>query len=167
MDLAEPFLRAALTVVFVIALARINGLRSFSKMSSFDFVLTIAMGSLVASTIQDTSAPLSTGFAAIAAVFLTQAVIAVLRKRHARFRQATDNTPLLLMQGPRILHDNLRAGRITEEDLFSKLRAANVTRLEQVRAVVLETTGDVSVLHDEGPDRTLPEEVLQGVRRQA
>lgn len=42
---------------------------------------------------------------------------------------------------------NLRRANMTETDLRPKLCAANVTRLEQVRAVAVESTGDVSVLH--------------------
>jgi uncharacterized membrane protein YcaP (DUF421 family) len=58
-----------------------------------------------------------------------------------------DNRPLLLMDGPEVLPDNLRRASMTEAVLRAKLREANVTRLAQVRAVVMESTGDVSVLH--------------------
>jgi uncharacterized membrane protein YcaP (DUF421 family) len=37
---------------------------------------------------------------------------------------------------------------VEEADLRAKLREANVARFEQVRAVVMESTGDVTVLHD-------------------
>lgn len=58
-----------------------------------------------------------------------------------------DNSPLLLMDGGTILEENLRKARVTEGDLRSKLREANVTSLSQVKAVVFETTGNISVLH--------------------
>lgn len=70
------------------------------------------------------------------------------------------------MDGPQILHENLRRARVPETDLIAKLREANVLNLDQVRAVVLETTGDISVLHGgpDGPD--LEPTLLTGVRRQ-
>ena len=53
------------------------------------------------------------------------------------------------MDGNEILEDNLRKARVTKSDLRSKLREANVTRLDQVKSVIFETTGDISVLHKE------------------
>ena len=58
-----------------------------------------------------------------------------------------------------MLHDNLETTKVTASDVRAKLREANVTDWSQVRAVVLETTGDVSVLHGETLDPTL----LEGV----
>ena len=77
-----------------------------------------------------------------------------------------DNRPLLLMEGPRILYESLRWVHMTEEELFSKLRAANVFRFDEVRAVVMERTGSLTVLHGD-PGGKEPDEVLfKGVRRE-
>jgi uncharacterized membrane protein YcaP (DUF421 family) len=51
------------------------------------------------------------------------------------------------MAGEEMLEENLRLSRVTPDDVRAKLRAANVLTKSQVRAVVLETTGDISVLH--------------------
>ena len=72
-----------------------------------------------------------------------------------------DNTPLLLMHDGQVLHEHMRDARISERDLQAKLRQAGVTRPEQVLAVVLETTGDVSVLQGDGP---VDPSLLEGVR---
>ena len=45
---------------------------------------------------------------------------------------------------------------------MAKLREANVTRFEQIHAVIAETTGDISVLHGP-PDETLDTGLLDGV----
>jgi uncharacterized membrane protein YcaP (DUF421 family) len=66
------------------------------------------------------------------------------------------------MENGRILDDNLAKGQITRGDLFSKLREANALKLSMVRAVVLEETGEVSVLH--GSDE-IDDVLLEGVRR--
>ncbi|MFN2555306.1 MAG: DUF421 domain-containing protein [Nitriliruptorales bacterium] len=132
------------TVVYT----RITGLRSFSKMSSFDFAITVAIGSLIAS-VGLTSSSLLTGVVALGTLFAVQAGIALLR-RVAQFSKVVDNEPLLLMAGERMLSDNLRRARLTEDDVRAKLREANVLNYDELRAVVLETTGDVSVIHGEG-----------------
>ena len=151
---------ALVVYVAVIAATRVVGLRSFSKMSSFDFAMTVAIGSLIA-TVAAAQAPLVTGLVGVAVLFAAQASVALLRSNHL-LRGAVDNRPLLLMDGPQILHDNLAAARITLDDLHGKLREANVLDYDDVRAVVVETTGDVSVLHGPG---ALDPQLLRGVRR--
>lgn len=75
-----------------------------------------------------------------------------------------DNSPLLLMDGATVLENNLRKARVTRGDLRSKLREANVTRLSQVKAVVFETTGNISVLHERG-DGNLEVWLMKDVER--
>ena len=148
----------------LIALIRVVGLRSFSKMSSFDFAMTVAIGSVLASTIVTPTPPLVQAAVALASLFGVQVVIAALRKHTAWAEHVVDNEPIVLMAGDRILHDNLSQTRVTENDLWAKLREANVLDPQEVRAVVLETTGDISVLHGQ-PDRVdLHPCLLRGVR---
>ena len=80
-------------------------------------------------------------------LFTLQFVVGNLRKRLPGVTALIDNRPLLLMDGTEVLCDNLRRANVTEADLRAKLREANVTRWSQVRAIVMELTGDVSVLH--------------------
>lgn len=51
------------------------------------------------------------------------------------------------------MHDALRKTCVSEEDLIAKLWEANACHFSEVRAVVLETTGDVSVLHGDDLDK--------------
>jgi uncharacterized membrane protein YcaP (DUF421 family) len=60
-----------------------------------------------------------------------------------------------------IIDDNLRAANMTRSDLYAKLREANAYDLSTVRAVVMESTGDVSVLHGDAP---IDDRVMEGVR---
>lgn len=144
---------------------RLAGLRSFSKMSSFDFAMTVAIGSLIATTILTRDPPLLQAVVALAALYLIQMVVARWRIGSRTVRNLVDNEPLLIMKGDQMLEDAMKEARITRADLVAKLREANVLRLDQVRAVVMETTGDVSVLHVGSEDRgRLDEELLNGVR---
>lgn len=140
--------------VALLLLTRLAGLRSFSKMSSFDFAITVAMGSLIATVILSESPPLLNGVVGLVALFGIQFAVSVLRQRSDAVGQVVDNDPLLLMAGQEVLHDHLQEARMTMEDLEAKLREANVIHPSQVRAVVMESTGDVAVLHadSDGPD---------------
>lgn len=131
--------------VAVILSTRIVGLRSFSKMSAFDFAMTIAVGSIMA-TVAVTATSLPAGLVGLAVLCAVQYLIAQLRRR-AHFSTVVDNQPMLLMRDGEVIADALDAVQLTTDDLRAKLREANVLRYEQVRAVVMETTGDVTVLH--------------------
>ena len=150
---------AVLVYAAVIVLTRLAGLRSLAKMSSFDFAATVAVGSTVASTALG-STPLANGLVALAMLYGLQYLVATLRRRKA-FHGAVDNEPMLLMARGEILEGNLRHSRISREELWAQLRLAGVHRREQVHAVVLETTGDMSVLQGDGP---FDPELLQDVR---
>ncbi|MDF1656240.1 MAG: DUF421 domain-containing protein [Verrucomicrobiales bacterium] len=134
---------------FIILLCKICGLRSFSKMSTADFAMTVAVGSIFASIISSPGPSMMTGAIALAAIFLVQWLISQGRKRTSWLSKLVDNSPVLLMKDGEILQDNLRQSGVTESDLMAKLREANALQKEEVAAVVFETTGDVSVLHGE------------------
>lgn len=148
----------------LLLIVRTVGLRSFSKMTSVDFAVTIAIGSILASTLLSKSPPVLQGLAAVALLLALQAVISFLRSRSPLVGRLTDNQPLLLMAAGEVLHDNLRRARVSESDLRAKLREANVLHPREVRAVVFETTGDVSVLHGDPDGPPLDRWLLEGVR---
>jgi uncharacterized membrane protein YcaP (DUF421 family) len=68
---------------------------------------------------------------ALGVLFGLQLVVGNLGKRFPVVTRLVDNRPLLLMDGPEVLPDNLRRASMTEAVLRAKLREANVTRLEQ------------------------------------
>jgi len=169
--LAEPsamvMVMVSTIVVYaaVIAYTRFFGLRTFSKMSAFDFAMTIALGSLFASSISSPSPPILLSLFAFLLLFSGQKLIAIGR-RSTSLKHMIDNDPILLMVDGRIVEENLRRTNVTRGDLLAKLREANVLDFLQVKAVVFETTGDVSVLHGD-PDEALNPALLEGVRRDA
>lgn len=160
--IAKGALLSALGLSWIILLVRIVGLRSFSKMTNFDFVMTVAMGSLLAGASQSNNwAGLLQTMVAMACLFGVQYLVSTFRQRSNKFDELVQNTPVLLMRDGVILHDALRATRVSEEDLIAKLREANAIDFSTVHAAVLETTGDVSVLHGKHVDDAL----FRGVAR--
>ncbi|MGB3167027.1 MAG: YetF domain-containing protein [Alteraurantiacibacter sp.] len=163
-DTLDAVLRGAIlamvALTWVVVQIRILGLRSLSKMTTYDFVMTIALGSLVATaaTVSDWLA-FGQAMAAMVGLFVLQFVAARIRKGSDTAESVMQNEPVLLMRDGKINHQALTETRVAESDLRAKLREANVLDYSKVRAVVLETTGDVSVLHGD----TLDEGLLDGV----
>lgn len=161
--LLPTIVSAVLVYALVIIYTRIFGLRSFSKMSSFDFAMTVAVGTMLSSAIINKSPSVAQSGVGLLSLYALQLLIAVLRKKLPWFSQIVDNKPLLLMDGSNILHDNLQKAQLSEEDLRAKLREANVLNYDQVKAVIFETTGDISVLHT-SQNTNLDAAILQGVK---
>lgn len=160
--IARAMLLSAIAVVWIVIVVRVIGLRTFSKMTAFDFVVTVATGSLLAGASQATSWP---GFVqptiAVASLLGIQFLVAHGRLRSSGFKAVVQNSPVLLMSDGKIFDKALFATRVTKDDLIAKLREANALDFSEVRAVVLETTGDISVLHGS----ELNEQLLEGVQR--
>ncbi len=161
MELLAIAAQTLLAIAAVIALAKVNGLRSFSKMSSFDFALTVAAGSVLATMMTSAKTPWP-GLVALITLFVARFVISLLRQRWPAAAWVTDNTPLMLYYEGQMFEENLALARVTRDDVRAKLREANAITSGCVRAVVLEATGDVSVLHGDTLDRSLLDGVSWG-----
>lgn len=156
-------LLAAGALVWIIVLIRLVGLRSLSKMTPFDFVMTIATGSLLAGAAQATAwSGFVQALVASTSLFLVQVIAALARSKSDALEKIMQNEPVFLMRDGKFVEEALRNTRVLKEDVFAKLREANALHLADVHAVVLETTGDISVLHGSQPP---DEEVLKGVRK--
>jgi uncharacterized membrane protein YcaP (DUF421 family) len=168
-DLDLPTLWSVLLGTLIIYTAlivytRIFGLKSFSKMTGFDFINTIAIGNLFAMSIGTSNPKLLMGAIIIGLLYFMNYIISTLIYKKDAAQQLLDNSPVLLMENGTILEENLEKCKVSKDELRGKLREANVLKLSQVRAVILETTGDVSVLHAED-DTELEDFLMEDVMR--
>lgn len=136
---------AIFSVIMIIT--RIFGLRTFAKMSSFDFASTIAVGSILASIIINNDQSILKGSIALFCIIAFQTLFSYLVRKNSWFKKLFTNKPQLLMKDGEIFYENLKSCNIGVSDLMGKLREANVHKLSEVQAVVFESTGDISVLH--------------------
>ena len=60
---------------------RLMGLRSFSKLSSHDFAMTVGIGSILASTVLSDTPSLLQGLCAVAVLFLIQGIVSLTRRK--------------------------------------------------------------------------------------
>ncbi len=163
-DIWPVAVTALLIYIAMVLFTRIAGKRSFSKMSSFDFGVTVAIGSIVATVLLSKSVSLVQGLVGLASLYVLQMIVAALR-RFKVVQQVVDNEPLLLMEGHKVFDDNLRKARVTLADLKGKLREANVLHRDQVKVVIFESTGDISVLHGDSEHTEVEDWILEGVQK--
>ncbi|SEQ47771.1 DUF421 domain-containing protein [Neolewinella agarilytica] len=147
----------------ILIIVRIYGLRSFAKMSSVDFASTIAVGSILAAVAMNTGQSWLKGTVAMLCIIGFQQLFSYGKRHFDWLENIGENQPVLLMRKGEIFQENMAKSGVTHADLMAKLREANVLRLSEVKAVVFETTGDVSVLHGD-EDSVVEECLLEGIR---
>ncbi|PYE81963.1 uncharacterized protein DUF421 [Winogradskyella epiphytica] len=146
----------------IIILTRVFGLRTFAKMSSFDFASTIAIGSVLASIILNSSYSLYKGGLTLLTIIVFQTLFSFLVRRSAIFKNWFTNKPQLIMWKGQILYKKLQKCNVGEDDLLAKLREANVHDFGEVKAVIFESTGDVSVIHN-SENKDVADQLLKDV----
>ncbi|QIB65330.1 DUF421 domain-containing protein [Kineobactrum salinum] len=137
--------------VVLVVFLRISGKRTLSKLNAFDLVVTVALGSTLATVLLNKSVPLSDGILAFALLIGLQLIVTWLSVRVRWLRQIVTGEPLLLLYRGEFIPASLRHARVTEDEVRSAVRASAILSLEEVEAVVLETDGSLSVVR-RGPD---------------
>ena len=148
-----------LIYIALIGLIRLYGVRSFARVTGHDFAILVAIGAMLAGVVLTAFPGIVQGILAIACLLGWKKLFSYLRFKgvEARFNPS----PILIMQHGEIFDDQLQRVNLTRKDLFGKLREANVVSLAQVHAVIVEESGDISVLH--GAAENYNDEMLHGV----
>ena len=136
---------------------RLMGLRSFSKLSSHDFAMTVGIGSILASTVLSDTPSLLQGLFAVAVLFLIQGIISIIRRKIKPLKALIDNQAIILMAHGEYFEDNLKEANLSTSDVQEVLRKNGLKSKTEVFAVIMETTGDMSVIKN---DETIPDWTL-------
>ncbi len=139
----------------LIALLRISGKRTLAKLNAFDFVVTVALGSTLATVLLSDSVALAEGVTALALLVGLQYAVAWTSVRSRHVRRLVRSEPTLVVYRGQLLPDALRRQRVTETEIRQVLRQQSQSLLEDVGGLVLETDGSFSLLSDDDA-RTLP-----------
>lgn len=140
-----------LAYVTLVVFLRIAGKRTLSKMNAFDLVVTVALGSTLATILLSRDVALAEGALAFALLISLQFVVTWSSVRIRWVRRMATGEPMMLLYSGQFLPEALRKARVTEDELRAAVRSAGIESLEKVHAVVLECDGSFSVVQsDEG-----------------
>lgn len=145
-DLIAVLVSATLAYVWLVALLRISGKRTLAQLNAFDFIVTVALGSVLASVSLSGSVSWTEGALALAVLAGLQFVSAWAATRFASVRKALTSQPTVLLRDGHLLHDAMMAERVDEDSLCAAVRSSGHGGLESVAAVVLETDGKLSII---------------------
>lgn len=130
----------------LIVLLRISGNRTLSKMNSFDFVITIALGSTFSAILINQNVTLAQGVTAMALLVGFQFLITWLSVRLRSVNRAVKTEPTLLLRNGEFIPAALTRVRVTEDEVLTAIRKGGLGGVEQVEAVIMETDGNLSVI---------------------
>ena len=155
--LGRTLVVGVLAYAALVLLLRISGKRTLSKMNAFDLVVTVALGSTLATVLLSKDIALAEGILAFLVLAGLQYVLAWLASRSGKFsekfREIIKSEPALLVYQGRLLEDALRRERVSEVEVYAALRNEGIADLEEAQAVVLETDGTFSVIRNTGESR--------------
>ena len=136
----------------LIIFLRVSGKRTLSKWNAFDFVVTIALGSTLASVIISKDVVLIEGVIAFALLIGLQFVITRLSVRFDSIKNVVKAEPTLLFDKGEFLNEAMRRQRVAESEIRAAIRSNGLAAIESVEAVVLETDGTFSVVKKSAND---------------
>lgn len=134
----------------LIVLMRISGNRTLSKMNAFDFIVTIATGSTLATVLLSKGTDLAEGVTALALLVSLQWLITRLSTLSTTVARLVKSEPVLLVHDGRMLPGAMRKARVIESDVRQAARESGLASIELVDAMVLETDGSFSVITKSG-----------------
>lgn len=159
--LARVAIISVLAYASLVLVLRLAGKRALAKLNAFDLVVTVALGSTLATVLLTKDVAFVEGLLAFAALALLQWLVSRLSVASSFFRKLVRSEPRLLLDNGAFCEAAMRAERVTRSEVTAAIRAGGIGRVEDVGAVVLETDGTLSVIGRS--DRTLT--ALDNVRR--
>lgn len=145
-SLLRTLVVGVLAYVVLILFLRISGKRTLSKMNAFDLVVTVALGSTLATVLLTKDVALAEGALAFALLIGLQFLVTWTSVRAEWVRQVVTGEPLMLLYHGEMLPAALRRARVTESEVRAAIRSAGLASLADAEAVVLETDGSFSVI---------------------
>ena len=145
-DVIRVLLGASAAYVTLVAVLRASGKRTLAKLNAFDFVITVALGSTLATIVLNSDVSWADGAAALIALTGLQFVTALASSRIPALRSLITSRSTFLVRDGVLLPEAMKRQRVAEAEIRQAMRKAGFGDLSQLGAVVLETDGTLSVI---------------------
>ncbi|MFK8794370.1 DUF421 domain-containing protein [Planococcus plakortidis] len=141
-----------LAYIGLLAFLRTSGKRTLTKLNAFDLVVTVALGSTLATILLDSKISLWEGLTAFAVLIVLQYLITFTAVRSKGFNKLIKSEPRLLFSEGEFLTQAMRDERIKDIEIMQAVRNSGEGDLQNVKAVILETDGSMSVITNQTGD---------------
>jgi uncharacterized membrane protein YcaP (DUF421 family) len=139
-----------LVYLFMIAALRVVGEQALAKMSGYDMVVTITIGSIIATVAVSRDISITEGVAALVTLLVLQEILRRVQSRFLSIHHIVREPPRLFVWDGQLLEDRLLASQLSGDEVRAAIRREGFSAIEQVQAVILENDGDWSVIRRDG-----------------
>jgi uncharacterized membrane protein YcaP (DUF421 family) len=139
-------LRTTFVFLLMFLVTRAVGRRELSSMEPFDLILLVVMGDFVQQAVAQSDYSLTGATIVIVTLGLLTVATAWLSFRVKRLRPVLEGEPIVIIADGRMIERNLRAQRMTTEEVAAEARLQQIGSLEDIRWAVLESNGRMSFL---------------------
>jgi uncharacterized membrane protein YcaP (DUF421 family) len=144
-DIVHILIVGVLAYLSLVLMLRLSGKRTLAKLNAFDLVVTVALGSILASTMVQESVSLSEGIGALGLLILAQFLVTYTSVRWQAFADVVRSEPTLLVRNGRFCDAAMRRERVTRNEALSAIRAQGEQDVAAVVALIRESDGAMSV----------------------
>lgn len=144
--LARIVLTATMVYVLVVVTTKVCGKRSTSQLNNFDWIVTVMIGSLGASTILLKNVPFVEGAASIIVLYLLQFAVTKYTSMSPHFTNIILSEPRIVFYHGQFLPEAMKAERLNRQELEGAMRAAGIHDLEDIEAIIFESDAALSVI---------------------
>lgn len=145
-DLGRVLLIGMAAYAVLILVIRVSGKRTLSQLNAFDFIVTVALGSVLATILLSSDVSWSEGALALILLAGLQFILAWISARAPRFRTLITARPAVVFWHGEMQQEQLRRNRLSASEVHQAIRSTGSGDLSSIAAVVLETNGTLSVI---------------------
>ena len=144
--LGRIVLTAVTVYVLIVIITKVSGKRSTSQLNNFDWIVTVMIGSLGASTILLKDIPLIEGISSILVLYVMQFLVTKYASISPQFSSFILSEPRIVFYQGQFLPDAMRAERLTRQELECAMRSEGVNNFDDVEAIVFESDAQLTII---------------------
>jgi uncharacterized membrane protein YcaP (DUF421 family) len=143
-------IRAAVLYFFIVLVTRIVGRRELSSLSALDLILLIVLGDAVQQGLTQDDYSVTGAMIAVGTIASLQVFTSYLSFRSKRASKVLEGLPLVLIDRGRMVDENMRRERISEDELAGEMRGQQIAAFDEVEWAILEANGTISFIKKSG-----------------
>lgn len=144
--LGRIIVTAVMVYVLIVIITKVSGKRSTSQLNNFDWIVTVMIGSLGASTILLKDIPFIEGASSIVALYVMQFLVTKYASISPEFSSFILSEPRIVFYQGQFLPDAMRAERLTRQEIECAMRSEGVNSFDDIEAIVFESDAKLTII---------------------
>ncbi len=147
-------------LLLVVGISKLGG-RLRSQIGFGELLIVALLGSSVETSLIAGNVSLVAGLVSLSTLLLTNRLLTTLIHRYPRIRNLILGQPIVLFNRGKLFPRRLQRMGMDEDDLLEGIRLRGYATLDQVKMIILEIDGSISVIPKEKKEKELQEDKAQ------